>query len=115
MSLISILSVLLATLLHFLSANVCSALSRFSLLGTNLGNTLRLPPVSIQLADPVDTSATVYPAASFPQTVKERGGLMIEFNSNETPLSSIADVVLRCPTGESLPSVVKRIKEVKGL
>ena len=62
----------------------------------------------------VGTSATVYPAASFPQTVKERGGLMIEFNPNETPLSSISDAALRCPTGESLPGVVKRIKESKG-
>ena len=55
------------------------------------------------------TSATVFPAASFPRMVKENGGTLIEANPNPTPLSDMADVVLRGPTGELLPDVVKRL------
>ncbi len=61
----------------------------------------------------VGTSATVYPAASFPEMVKGRGGLVIEANPNETPLSGIADVVLRSSTSESLPGLVERISALK--
>ena len=55
------------------------------------------------------TSATVFPAASFPRMVKENEGTLIEANPNPTPLSDMADVVLRGPTGELLPEVVKRL------
>lgn len=55
------------------------------------------------------TSATVFPAASFPRMVKENGGTLIEVNPNPTPLSDMADVTLRGPTGELLPEVVKRL------
>ena len=55
------------------------------------------------------TSATVFPAASFPRMVKENGGTLIEVNPNPTPLSDLADVTLRGPTGELLPEVVKRL------
>lgn len=55
------------------------------------------------------TSATVFPAASFPRMVKENGGTLIEANPNPTPLSDMADVTLRGPTGELLPEVVKRL------
>ena len=55
------------------------------------------------------TSATVYPAASFPETVKEQGGRVIEANPNETPLTGISDVALRAPTGEALPRLVSRV------
>ena len=55
------------------------------------------------------TSATVFPAASFPQIVKENGGSVIEVNPNPTPLSQIADVILRGPSGELLPQLVERL------
>ena len=55
------------------------------------------------------TSATVFPAASFPRMVKENGGTLIEANPNPTPLSEMADVTLRGPTGELLPEVVRRL------
>ena len=55
------------------------------------------------------TSATVFPAASFPRMVKENGGTLIEVNPNPTPLSEMADVTLRGPTGELLPEVVRRL------
>ena len=61
------------------------------------------------------TSATVYPAARFPQTVRERGGLLIEANPNPTPLSGLSEVVLRAPTGEVFPGLVRRVKELRGL
>ena len=60
------------------------------------------------------TSATVYPAASFPSQVRESGGSVIEANPNETPITGLADVVLRSPTGEALPRIVERVKELKG-
>ena len=61
----------------------------------------------------IGTSATVYPAAGFPVEVKEKGGYLIEANPNDTPLSRYSDVVLRGPTGEILPRVVERVKELK--
>ena len=60
------------------------------------------------------TSATVYPAAGFPETLKLRGGYVIEANTNETPLSPLCDVVLRGPTSETLPMLVRRIESLKG-
>ncbi len=56
------------------------------------------------------TSATVYPAAAFPQAVSERGGFVIEANPNPTPLSLLADVALRGPTGTVLPQIVERLR-----
>ena len=58
------------------------------------------------------TSATVYPAASFPETVKQRGGRLIEANPNQTPLTGLCDAVLRGPTGDTLPRVVERVREL---
>jgi NAD-dependent deacetylase len=52
----------------------------------------------------------VYPAAGFPLDVKRAGGRLIEVNPNETPLTDIADVVLRAPSGESLPLVMARLR-----
>jgi NAD-dependent deacetylase len=62
----------------------------------------------------IGTSAQVYPAAGFPLEVKRTGGRLIEVNPNETPLTEIADVVLRGPSGESLPRVVARLRELAG-
>ena len=42
----------------------------------------------------VGTSGAVYPVASFPETVKGNGGFVIEVNTEETPISQIADVAL---------------------
>jgi NAD-dependent deacetylase len=56
------------------------------------------------------TSAFVYPAASFPQMVKEQGGALIEVNLYETPLTPLADCSLRGPFAEILPAVVERVR-----
>jgi len=60
----------------------------------------------------IGTSAVVYPAAGFPADVKMSGGRLIEVNPNETPLTEIADVVIRAAAGESLPLVMGRIREI---
>ena len=59
------------------------------------------------------TSATVYPAANLPRRVMANGGVVIEANLNPTPLFSQARVVLRGPTGLTLPMLVRRVKEIE--
>jgi NAD-dependent deacetylase len=44
--------------------------------------------------------------------VKRSGGLLIEVNPNETPLTEMSDIVLRAPAGAVLPKVVERIREI---
>ena len=39
------------------------------------------------------------------------GGVLIEVNPNETPLTQLCDVVLRAPAGESLPAVAARLRD----
>lgn len=56
------------------------------------------------------TSAFVYPAASFPQLVKEQGGSLIEVNLYETPLTPLADCSLRGPCGQIIPALVERVR-----
>ncbi len=56
------------------------------------------------------TSALVYPAAAFPQMVKEQGGFLIEVNLYDTPLTPLADCSLRGRFAEILPSIVERVR-----
>ena len=58
----------------------------------------------------VGTSATVYPAAAFPQIVRQRGGSLIEANLYESELTPLCDVSLRGSTAETLPKLVECIK-----
>jgi NAD-dependent deacetylase len=60
----------------------------------------------------VGTSGVVYPAAGFPQDVKMAGGKLIEINTNETALTPLCDIILRAPTGTSLPMLVERIRQL---
>ena len=55
------------------------------------------------------TSATVYPAAGFPLAVAENGGAVIEVNPSATPLSDMADAVLRGASGEILPQLARLV------
>jgi NAD-dependent deacetylase len=55
----------------------------------------------------VGTSAVVYPAAEFPEMAKRRGAPLIEVNPEETPLTELADVVIRAPAGVALPALVR--------
>ncbi|MBI4310796.1 MAG: NAD-dependent deacylase [Chloroflexi bacterium] len=58
------------------------------------------------------TSGTVYPAAGFPIHAMQRGARLIEVNPYPTPISDTVDVALRGPTGELLPRIVARVREM---
>jgi NAD-dependent deacetylase len=59
------------------------------------------------------TSATVYPAASFPLAVREKGGTLIEVNLYESELTPLCTVSLRGPSAEILPQLVQSVKELR--
>jgi len=52
----------------------------------------------------VGTSAVVYPAALLPHYTVEKGGRIIEFNMERTPLSPYAAEVILGPSEETLPA-----------
>jgi NAD-dependent deacetylase len=60
----------------------------------------------------VGTSAVVYPAAGFPVDAKMSGARLIELNPNETPLTSLSDIIVRAPAGASLPPLVERVRRL---
>jgi NAD-dependent deacetylase len=53
----------------------------------------------------VGTSGVVYPVAGFPMLASRRGARVVEINIEPTPLSELADVVLRGPSGSVLPEI----------
>ncbi|HEX4882886.1 MAG TPA: NAD-dependent deacylase [Casimicrobiaceae bacterium] len=55
----------------------------------------------------VGTSGEVYPAAALPQDAKAAGATIVEVNPSATPLSGLADHVLRAPSGVALPALVR--------
>jgi NAD-dependent protein deacetylase/lipoamidase len=76
---------------------------------------LRTSYLQAALADAfivVGTSAVVYPAADLPVMAKRRGAPLIEVNPEDTPLTPLADVVLRAPAGKSLPALVELLREM---
>ncbi len=62
----------------------------------------------------VGTSGVVYPVASFPEEVKGNGGLVIEVNMEETPITRVADISLFGRSGDILPEIVKELKKDQG-
>ncbi|MGK2964505.1 MAG: SIR2 family NAD-dependent protein deacylase [Tepidiformaceae bacterium] len=58
----------------------------------------------------IGTSAVVYPAADFPIMAKRHGAPLIEINPDSTPLSEIADVIIRAPAGEALPEIARLVR-----
>ncbi len=60
------------------------------------------------------TSAVVYPAAEFPVVAYQRGAKLVEVNPQETSLSDLCSAVLRAPTGEVLPRLLDRVRELAG-
>jgi NAD-dependent deacetylase len=60
----------------------------------------------------VGTSGIVRPAAALPSKAKERGAKIIEVNPLPSPISDLADIVVRAPAGEILPSVVRSVKQL---
>ncbi len=59
----------------------------------------------------VGTSAVVYPAAYLPVVAKERGAFLIEVNPEDTPISEIADVVIREKASVGMKRVYEMLKE----
>ncbi len=57
----------------------------------------------------VGTSSLVHPAAGLPFEALENGGVLVEVNPDETPLSAHADHVLRGPAGEVLPRLARTL------
>jgi len=57
----------------------------------------------------IGTSGTVYPVASFPQIAKNQGKIVIEFNIEPTPLTSICDHSIFGPCEETLPKFLEDI------
>jgi NAD-dependent deacetylase len=58
----------------------------------------------------VGTSAVVYPAAQYPILAAQRGIPLIEVNPEPTPLTPLAAVVLRGPSGDVLPQLVEAVR-----
>ncbi|MBI4338550.1 MAG: NAD-dependent deacylase [Chloroflexi bacterium] len=58
------------------------------------------------------TSGTVYPAAGFPMQAYQQGSRLIEVNVDPTPISSLVDVALRGPSGQYLPLLVTRVRQL---
>jgi NAD-dependent deacetylase len=60
------------------------------------------------------TSATVYPAAQFPISLRQRGGELVEVNPYETELTPLCGFTLRGAAGEVLPRLVDRVRGALG-
>jgi NAD-dependent deacetylase len=54
----------------------------------------------------IGTSSLVYPAAGLAEAAMRAGATFVEINTEDTPLSSLADHRLRGPAGEVLPQLV---------
>ena len=68
----------------------------------------------VEVADAIivaGTSAVVQPAASLPLIVKRNGGVVIEINPDETPLTSLADFSIRGKAGETLERLLEEIRK----
>lgn len=62
----------------------------------------------------VGTSGIVQPAASLPPTARQHGAFVVEINIEPTELTFIVDQHLRGKSGEILPAIVEKIKELRG-
>ena len=49
----------------------------------------------------------IQPAASLPYFAQETGALLIEINTEQTPLSPIMDYQIREPAGKILPFILE--------
>ncbi len=58
----------------------------------------------------IGTSAVVFPAAHLPVLAKERGAFLVEVNPEPTPVSEMADLVVRERAGKFLPEVLNALK-----
>lgn len=60
------------------------------------------------------TSALVHPAASFPLLTKRNGGIIIEINTKDTPLSTVSDFKIRMRAGKAMKVLLKDVRNLVG-
>jgi len=58
------------------------------------------------------TSATVFPAAQFPISIRQRGGDLIEVNPYESEITALCAHRLRGTAADTLPALVARVREL---
>jgi NAD-dependent deacetylase len=63
----------------------------------------------------IGTSGAVQPAASLPIIAKQNGALVVEINLEPSEISHICDIKYHGKSGEILPQIVGKIKELKGI
>jgi len=61
----------------------------------------------------IGTSALVQPAASLPVEARHADATLIEVNTEETPLTFMADFHVSAPSGEFLPRLLEELKAMK--
>lgn len=61
----------------------------------------------------IGTSGAVQPAASLPVMAKQNGALIVEVNIEPSEISFICDIKYHGKSGEILPQIVAKIKELK--
>jgi len=61
----------------------------------------------------VGTTGIVYPAAYIPMIAKENGACMVEINLAETEISDKMDLSLFGKSGEILPLIITKVREMK--
>jgi NAD-dependent deacetylase len=57
----------------------------------------------------IGTSAMVEPAASLPRLAKQAGAFIVEINPAPTPISEIADAIVRGKSGAVLPELARAL------
>jgi NAD-dependent deacetylase len=57
----------------------------------------------------IGTSGVVQPAATLPLLAKQAGGVLVEINTEETPLTVSVDYYIQGKSGEILPELVKQV------
>ena len=60
----------------------------------------------------IGTSVVVYPAASLPMIARDSGAYVIEINVERTEISDVVDEVLLGRSGEILPAIVERCRDL---
>lgn len=61
----------------------------------------------------IGTSAVVYPAAYIPTSAKRHGSYIVEVNIERTELTGYADYSIFGKSGETLPAILEKVKEIK--
>jgi NAD-dependent deacetylase len=96
--------------------DICSSIMRPDVV--MFGEAVQHLPKAFGIAQSTDvmlvlgTSGNVYPAAYFPIEAKKSGAHVIVINPTENAFSAVTDVYIPLKTGEALPAIVEKIKEM---